>query len=272
MATIRNKGPEQWHAHPHKIVAGWIEERRRWREQAKRDPWFGGRSLPADFTAMERRRHRILSALFIALEQHGYTAKVDECGKTFVEIDREPAVFTLKEKCRQVRRPLTDDEKKAGFNPKRPWRHETKATGLLQLTIETRLHPALLHSWIDTSEQTLEQQLPDIAAVFVAAAPLLKERRRRYEESERRRRDEEMQRYEEQQRRQLEAKRLCGFLDLAARWKEAETARLFLDALAALATADPAQVVGDQTIDQWLAWDNRDANLKKADTSRRLTA
>ena len=55
---------------PHPIVAGWIRERRTRREDARR--WHAGGPLPADFTAIERRRHRILSALFSALEQHGY--------------------------------------------------------------------------------------------------------------------------------------------------------------------------------------------------------
>jgi hypothetical protein len=82
-----------------------------------------------------------------------------------------------------------------------PGDRRRKRPGLLQLSIETQLHPALDHSWINTSEQPLEQQLPAIAAVFVAAAPLLKERRRRYEQAERRRREEEMRRYEEQRRR-----------------------------------------------------------------------
>jgi hypothetical protein len=202
---------------------------------------------------MERRRHRILNVLFVALEKHGYTAKADERGRTSAEIDREPAAFTLREKHRQVRRPLTDDEKRAGFNPKRPWKQVMQATGLLQLSIETRLHPALAHAWIDTPEQPLEQQLPEIAAVFVAAAPLLQERRRQYEDAARRR-DEEIRHYEEQRRRQLEGNRLRGFLGLAARWREAETARLFLDALAVRAAADGDQTLGDRTLAQWLAW------------------
>jgi hypothetical protein len=49
--------------------------------------------LPPDFTAIERRRHRLLSALFIALEKHGYTAKVDQRGRPIVEIDREAVVL-----------------------------------------------------------------------------------------------------------------------------------------------------------------------------------
>ncbi|MFK4583657.1 hypothetical protein [Bradyrhizobium ottawaense] len=54
-----------------RIVAGWIEERQRSREQAKAHSWSRGNHLPPDFTVMERRRHRLLSALLIALEKHG---------------------------------------------------------------------------------------------------------------------------------------------------------------------------------------------------------
>jgi hypothetical protein len=122
---------------------------------------------------MERRQHCLLSALFIALERHGYTAKVDERGRPAVEIERLPVVLTIKEKYRQVRQALTEEEAKRSSNPKRPWRREMQPTGLMQLSIEPGLHPALAHSWIDTPDQPLERQLPEIAAVFVAAVPIL---------------------------------------------------------------------------------------------------
>jgi hypothetical protein len=177
---------------------------------------------------MERRRHRILSVLFIAVEKHGYQVKVDDRGRTFFEIDRELAYFTLQEKYRQVRRPLTDEEKRRGFNPKRPWKQETQSTGLLQFSVDTGLDPALIHLWSDTPEQSLEQQLPEVVALFLAAAPLLRERRRRYEEAEQRRREEELRRYEERQRSLQDRNRLRAFLELAARSKEVQVAREFL--------------------------------------------
>jgi hypothetical protein len=93
----------------------------------------------------------------------------------------------------------------------------------------------------------------EIAAVFIAAAPILQERRQRREESERQRREEEMRRYEERQRQTRERNRLRGFLELASRWKEVETARLFLDALEKRA-ADETETVGDLTIEKWIAW------------------
>jgi hypothetical protein len=239
---------------PHRIIAGWIEERQREREQAKRHSWGRGGYVPPDFTAMERRRHRLLSTLFIALEKHGYTAKAEERARPAVEIARQVAALILKEKYRQVRQPLTEEEKRRGFNPKRPWRQEMQPTGLLQLSIEPRLHPMLRQSWIDAADQPLEAQLPEIAAVFIAAAPLLQERRRQHEENERRRHEEEMRCYKERQRQQLERNRLHGFLELASRWKEVDDARLFLDALAVRATGRLTEMVGDQTVDQWIAW------------------
>jgi hypothetical protein len=240
--------------HPHQIVAGWIEERQREREQAKRYSWGRGGYTPPDFTAFERRRHRLLSTFFVALEKHGYTAKVDERGRPMVEIDREAVVLIAKEKYRQVRQPLTEEEKKLGFNPKRPWRQELQPTGLLQLSIEPRLHFALPSSWIDAPDQLLEQQLPEIAAIFIAAAPILQERRRRYEEEEQRRHQEERRRYEERQRQLRERNRLRGLLELASRWRQVEEARQFLDAMAARATDQPTEMVGDQTLDEWIAW------------------
>lgn len=166
--------------------------------------------------AMERRRHRLLSTLFIALEKHGYTAKVDERGRPTVEIARQPTTVIIKEKYRQVRRPLTGEEKKRGFNPKKPWKPEMQPTGLLQLSIEPRLHPTLRQSWIDAADQPLEQQV--------------------------------------RQRQQLERNRLRGFLELASRWRQVEDARLFLAALASCTAETPAQAVGDLSLDEWIAW------------------
>jgi len=91
-------------------------------------------------------------------------------------------------------------------------------------------------------------------SIFIAAAPLLQERRRRHEEAERLRGEEEMRRYEERQRKAQDANRLRGFVELASRWKEAEVARSFLEALAARSAGMTEHKIGDRTIDEWLAW------------------
>ena len=152
-----------------------------------------------------------------------------------------------------MRRPLTEEEKRQGFNPKRPWKSETQATGLLQLGVETVLDAALPHSLIDAPEQPLERQVPDVAAVLIAAAPLLQVRRRRYQEAEKRRREEKLRRYEERQNALRDRNRLRRLLELAGRAKEVQTAREFLDALAAQ-TGDITIIVGGRTLDDWIAW------------------
>ena len=131
-------------------------------------------------------------------------------------------------------------------------------TGLLQLSIEPPLHPALRQSWIDAPDQTLEQQLSEIAAVFIAAAPILQERRRQCEDSERRWHEEEMRRYEERQTQLRERNLLRGFLELASRWKQAEEAQAFLDALTERAGGNSAEAIHDRTISEWIVWARED--------------
>lgn len=88
---------------PHPIIAGWIAERKERREQAR--DWYTSAPLPADFSPIERRRNRLLNALFLALEKHGYAAKTDQRGHVFLETGGEAAHVALKEKYRQVRPP-----------------------------------------------------------------------------------------------------------------------------------------------------------------------
>ncbi|MBR0850730.1 hypothetical protein JQ543_23515, partial [Bradyrhizobium diazoefficiens] len=83
---------------------------------------------------------------------------------------------------------------------------------------------------------------------------MLQERRRQQEENERRRHEEEMRRYKERQSQQLERNRLRGFLELASRWRQVEDARQFLNALASHTAQEPAQAVGDLSLDEWIAW------------------
>jgi hypothetical protein len=63
-----------------------------------------------------------------------------------------------------------------------------------------------------------------------------------------------MRRYEERQQQLRERNRLRGFLELASRWKQAEEARLFLDALAERAAGDMAEAIDDRTVSEWIAW------------------
>ena len=64
-------------------------------------------------SSLDKRRLRILSALFKALEERGYKLTAGEAYRRGVEIGlgHEKLEVSLEERIRQVRRQLTDDEK-----------------------------------------------------------------------------------------------------------------------------------------------------------------
>ncbi len=239
-------------ARPHPVIARWTEERKRQREEARRSTWRSISDVP-DFSAIDRRRHRFLDALFKALGQHAFKTKTGERSEVYLEVERERVEFELREKYRQVRRPLTDDEKKWGFNPDRPWRQEMQPSGMLTFTIKTHLESGLTHAWIDKPDRPIEAQLPDIVATLLVAGPILKERRRQHEEAEKRRLETERRRYDEQQRRQKDDNRWKHFVGYAHRWREAEIARRFLAALEGKLENDGATIDG-RPASEWVEW------------------
>jgi hypothetical protein len=104
--------------------------------------------------------------------------------------------------------------------------------------------------------------LPHIVATLVAAWPLLVVQRREREEAERQRQIIERQRYEEQQRRKLEHNRWRRFVEIAREWRDAQTARAFLQALKT-AEIDLQQEITGKNAADWIAW--AEASLVHAD-------
>jgi hypothetical protein len=142
--------PKRLHR-PHPIIAGWIEDRARQNKEAReeRDPRIRRLMQASTLTDADQRRHRILDALFKTLERHLFKVKTGERREVYFEIDRERVDFDLREKQRQVRRSLTDEEKRRSFNPERPWRQELQPTGALLFLLKTHLGPGLKHEWTD---------------------------------------------------------------------------------------------------------------------------
>ena len=91
--------PERPSSRPHGIIAGWIAEQRRRREDARLDPWRS----PSDyrFTAVEQRQHRILDTLFKTLERHDFKAKLGDRHEVYLEIAGERVDFDLRERKKQ---------------------------------------------------------------------------------------------------------------------------------------------------------------------------
>lgn len=217
---------------PHPVVAAWLAEREedRLRARRERDPWR--RSLaPPGWTESERRRHRILDALFKGAERQGLGVKQPDRFTVFFEASGERVDFKLREKHKQIRTPRTPEETKRLLPGEKAWRQELQPTGTLVFSIETYLPTLPRRVWSDTTGQPLEEQVGDILAGLLLAGPLLVKQRRQREEAERQRREEEHRRYQEAERRRLDDNRWRHFTELAARWRQADEVRRFLAAL-----------------------------------------
>lgn len=238
---------------PHPLIAAWLEEHARKVAEARRDRnLWGSAYKPEPFTNLDRRRQRILDTLFKTVEKRGFTVKGEAPYQLWFEVGKERVDFNLRERMKQVKRPLNDIEKRSPFYSNQQWRQERVPAGELAFTIKTYIETGLTKEWRD-GERRLEEQVSDIVAVLSIAGPILQEWRRRAEEAERQRREEEHRLYEERAKRQQDKNRWRRFVELAARWEEAALAARFIEALREL-PADDVETFGGRTAGEWLDW------------------
>ena len=248
---------------PHPVIAKWIAEREDRRREARRDRHSGwGGYDPGEFSVMDRRRHRLYDALFKAIERQGGKVKQGERQELIAVVNGEAVEFSLREKRKQTRRPLTADEAKWASASDKAWRQEMVATGLFTFEIKAYLPGNLPRQWTETDVVGLEDLLADIASTFIAAGPLLVEQRQEREEAERKRQIAERLRYEEEQRRKRDANRIRRFKELAKDWRDVAVAREFLAALQSR-VSEGAVEVGGRALTDWFDW--AEERLKAAD-------
>lgn len=238
---------------PHAIIAGWLAEHHRQIELAKRDRW-GSHYRPRDFSPMGRRRHRLLDALFKELERQGAKTGENDRRELYSEVAGERLEFELREKYKQVRRPLTADELRWGGN-KTGMRQELQPTGFFLFAMKSYLPGSLRREWLERDDAPIEDRLGEIVATFLVAGPILAKERRQREE--RARREEE-----ERQRRKQDRNRWRRFSEIAKTWDEVGAARRFLQALREVDQPSVAMVDG-KPVSEWLDWAER--KLKAAD-------
>lgn len=241
-------------AKPHPIIAGWLADHERRKREARRDrnPW-AIHFAPQEFTSSDRRQYRILSTLFKELECQGGTVKEDGRRQLVAEMNGEPIAFQIREKQKQIRRPLTEEEKRRHLASDKDWTQELKPTGKLVFSIKTWLPGGLRTEWLENDATSMEVLLPEIVATFVTGGPLLVKQRHQREEEGRRRRIAERERYEEQQRLKLDTNRWWRFVEIAHQWRDAEIARSFVAQLERL-DCDHDEEVSGNTLRDWMAW------------------
>lgn len=254
---------------PHPVIAQWIADHERRRRDALRDRDPLGRQLakPQSFTEMDHREHRILDALFKALEPLGFTIKSDEYRRVHFEFQGEQIEYQLREKLKQVRRPLTDDEKRWSWNRDRGWMQELQPTGVLIFTIKTWLNNGTRREWKDGSDNPFENSLPEIVATLSLAGPYLVKLRQERLEAEKRRWEAEQKRYAERQLRERDKARWQKFLEFASQRDEAASVRRLLAELKAQPL--PEGHFGDRSAAEWFNW--ADAWLENYDPVARGT-
>ena len=249
---------------PHPIVARWIADHKRRKELGRYEtnPWLRNQINPDPFTAQSRRRYRILNALFKELESNGGKVKEDSRKELFVEMSGERVEFQLREKQRQVRQPLTPDERRFRLSADRDWKMILEGTGRLIFTIKTYLGSGLRKEWLETEPTPMESLLPEIVATLVGAGAVLAQKRREREEAERLRTIEERKRAEERERRNLDDNRWRRFTELAQAWHTATATREFIAVLKTMPIHEQEAIAG-QSSREWINW--AEARLGRAD-------
>lgn len=242
-------------AHPHRILAAWLQEDRRQWQQRRHDPHLGRWHKPIDKTDLDKRRLRILSALFKALEERGYKLIVDSshyAREVQIELGNEKISVKLEERIRQVRRQLTEKEKaeRSFLSTGQKWTQEKVAIGELTLKIAEPNRYGIAREWRDEPGAPIESKLDDVMAQFAGVFEELRLRRQR--EAEERERQwkiaEERRRAEiEQKREMILFHRLIAYCD---DWRKASNIRAFVAVIGAspLAAADTEQFA------TWKSW------------------
>jgi hypothetical protein len=230
---------------PHRTIADWISRHEREIANARRDHMrYGVAFQPKPYSSLPEH-----------LAQGGGKAQLQRPGRgpahLSLEIRRNGIEFTLHERIKQVRRPLTDQEK-ARYSSTRNWRQEKVSTGELVFTLKTYLGTGLPNEWRD-GERGLEEQIGDILPVLTIAGPILERRRLEAEEIQRRRWEEEKRRHEERERQDQDRNRWRRFVEFARLWEEARQAGNFLDELEKQSFHPEATFEG-RTAVEWMTW------------------
>ena len=240
---------------PHPLVAGWLasHEKRLAEARREREPWARKMLAPGEFTADDRRRHRIADAILKALERCGAMVGETDRGMLVAEVSGSKVEFDLREKLKQVRRPLTEEESRWETWNKSGFKQELAPTGCMVLSIKNYLDGSLRREWLETSNRPMETSLPEIVATILQAGEVLKERRKKAEHEAALYEERRRLREEERARQKEGDDRWARFVEAAGRWDEVTRMRSFLAVLKSLPVENGESVDG-RSLAKWMEW------------------
>jgi hypothetical protein len=250
----------------HPIVRALLEARQGQTQHGAIAPY--GVTLPRQrVTTSERRRMRILSALFKALEARGHKVVVDPEDHHHLAgmVGQDKVDFTLTFRQRQIRVPLSPQEQAEWLNAMtgRQFRQEQQVTDELVFRILSVWFPdpRVKKEWADKPNRPLEDRLNETVAGMIAAAAVQREHRISQEEEEaaRHRREQELERQKRQEAEEAEARRFEELVRQVGRWRQADEIRAYVKVVKARARA-----LRDRTsrtrLREWAAWALKHAN------------
>jgi len=239
---------------PHRIVAVWLEEDRRERERSRRDQWLARHYEPIDKTELARRRLRILSTLFKALEARKYKLLLEGPyqHQVLIALENEKLTIVLEERKRQVRRYLTEAEKaeRRYLSTNQTWTQEKHPTGELVLKIKEAGGYGVSKEWCDAADDLIEDKLNVILGGIAAAFEEICLRREREAAERARQWKIEEQRQQREMERKRETIRYRRLLRSCEEGKRAADIR----ALVAAVEASPRAAQYPEIFADWKAW------------------
>ncbi|MBB3231980.1 hypothetical protein [Halomonas stenophila] len=235
----------------HRIIAGWLAEHKRRQEEAKQHHWIT--YTPTPFSSMDRRRHRILDTFLKAIEHVGGKALEGDRRSLAIELEGEKIPFQLREKQKQVRRPLTDSEKRWHRPGDKEWRQELQPTGKLIFEVKRYLPTGFKTQWLETDAVPMEELLSEIFKTLRQVTPILVQQTRERLEKKRLAEIAAHERYLAEQARKRDDNQWQRFLEIADTWQHYEHARNFLEALKQV-NFTPDCKVGETPLAEWICW------------------
>ena len=239
---------------PHSLVAGWISARQSARKHAKENgSTWTFQADPGPFTENDNRRHRILSALFKAIELQGGRVEEGVKGQLFICEDRDQLEISLREKKKRVRVPLTDQQRSWRPHSDETHKWDMQPTGFLIFEIKSYVSSPVQKNWVENQSVRLEDELGLIVPNLFAALQLVRESRLLREEDSRRYQQRQLEAAVARQRSADEQKRWDSLVQIAHDWKDRQLVLEFLrsqmnepDGITAL--------TGEMTECDWIDW------------------
>ncbi len=259
---IARESTEEWRvtvpktlSNPHTIVRMWLLENKN-RREANRSPYGHTHQLRGN-ARCERRRLRILSALFGALERRGHQVVWNPQNPHDVAliVDGERLEFSLAQRQKQFKEDLTPEELRNPLNTSLGIKSRTilRPTDTLVFKIQSWIGMGMRTQWRDGTRGPLEEHLNDIVAGLLAAAATIRRQRLEREEEQRCLLAKRMERERQEEAQRKEGQRLKGLLQQVERWRRATDLRAYVEAVRKATKAGRSEV--DQArLDEWASW------------------